>query len=381
VEFPELAGNYAYYLSLVPACREKGESVLASQLRQTGADFILKAHSVAGAPREIYSLAKEMEKEGESEIALGLYQAFVRAGYQYLDAEERFKELKARPAPAARAQAPSVQTGRGSRLIGQVLEGRYQIRGELGEGAMGVVYEGWDLKGARKVAIKRMHTWLKTYPEEYKRFKREAEIVGRLKHPHIVGVNAITEQGGEIFLVFDFVDGRPLSEVLGERKRIPLPDCLKVLQGVCEAVHYAHGENVIHRDLKLANIMVDKGLRAMVVDFGLASELRDSLTRVSHQTMSGTPAYMAPEQYSGLVKRESDIYAIGVCLYELLTGELPFQGADPLKQKKEKDYREVTSMLPWLPSGIDGLLARALEPEPSQRIADAMDLLDSLKRL
>jgi serine/threonine-protein kinase len=138
---------------------------------------------------------------------------------------------------------------------------------------------------------------------------------------------------------------------------------------------------VIHRDLKLANIMVDAGGRAMVVDFGLASELRESLTRVSHQTMSGTPAYMAPEQYVGVVKRESDIYAMGICLYELLTGALPFQGDDPLKQKKGKEYREVSAILPWLPEGVDALLSRALEPEPSQRIADALDFLAALKKL
>ncbi len=384
-DYPELAGEYSYYLSLAPACKEKGEVALAFQLRQTGVEFMLKALSVGEAPREMYSLAEELEKEGENGLALMLYQAFVRAGYQYLDAEARYKDLKARPAapPPPRARVPSAaqHTGRASHLFGQVLEGRYQIRGNLGEGAMGVVYEGWDIKSARKVAIKQMHSWLKTYPEEYTRFKREAEIVGRLKHPNIVGVNAVTEQAGEIFLVFDFVDGRPLSDILNERKRLPLADCLAIFKGVCEAVHYAHKKNVIHRDLKLANIMVDAGGRAMVVDFGLASELRESLTRVSHQTMSGTPAYMAPEQYAGVVKRESDIYAIGVCLYELLTGELPFQGGDPLKQKKEKDYKEVSSMLPWLPGGIDGLLARALEPEPSQRIADALDFFEALKKI
>jgi tetratricopeptide (TPR) repeat protein len=383
-DYPDLAGEYAYYLSLAPACKEKGETALAFQLRETGVKFMLQALSVGEAPQKIYSLASELEKEGENGLALMLYQAFVRAGYQYHDAAERYKLLQIRPAapsaPQARAPATAQHTGR-SHLFGQVLDGRYQIRGNLGEGAMGIVYEGWDLKSARKVAIKQMHSWLKTYPEEYIRLKHEAEIVGRLKHPHIVGVNAITEQAGEIFLVFDFVEGRPLSDILRERKRLPLADCLAIFKGVCEAVHYAHKENVIHRDLKLANIMVDAGGRAMVVDFGLASELRESLTRVSHQTMSGTPAYMAPEQYAGVVKRESDVYAIGVCLYELLTGELPFQGGDPLKQKKEKDYREVSSMLPWLPGGIDGLLARALEPEPSQRIADALDFFEALKKI
>jgi len=177
------------------------------------------------------------------------------------------------------------------------------------------------------------------------------------------------------------VDGRPASDVLRERKRFPLKECKEIFKGVCAAVHYAHKNNVVHRDLKPANIMLDASFRAMVVDFGLASELKESLTRVTHQTMSGTPAYMAPEQAAGIVKREADIYAMGVCLYEMLTGELPFNGPDTLKRKNEKVYREVSSLFPWLPGGVDSLLARALEPAPSQRIDDALDFYDGLKDL
>jgi serine/threonine-protein kinase len=300
--------------------------------------------------------------------------------------DERCKALKAKPVTSperqSRRSARTPQPSRaGTRLFGLMLENRYEITGNLGEGAMGVVYEGRDVETDRKVAIKQMHPWLKAYPEEYSRFKHEAEIVGKLKHPNIVGVNAITEKDGEIFLVFDFVDGRPLSDILAERKQLPFKECREIFKGVCDAVHYAHKQNVIHRDLKLANIMLDISGHPMVVDFGLASELRESLTRVTHQTMSGTPAYMAPEQYAGTVKRESDVYALGVCLYEMLTGELPFQGGDPLKQKNEKDYREVSAMLPWIPAGVDALLARALDPEPSQRIADALDFYEGMKDL
>jgi len=117
------------------------------------------------------------------------------------------------------------------------------------------------------------------------------------------------------------------------------------------------------------------------MDFGLASELREGLTRVTHQTMSGTPAYMAPEQNAGTVRRESDIYAMGVCLYEVLTGELPFAGYDNLAQKKSKDYREATSLVSWLPTGVDEVISRALEPEPALRFADALDFWSALKDL
>ena len=287
---------------------------------------------------------------------------------------------KARSQPDKRnpAQSPG---STGAQVLGSVLDARYELKGLLGEGGMGVVYEAWDRQVGRKAAIKRMHSRLKEYPEEYGRFKREAEIVERLRHPNIIGVHGVIEHGGEIYLVFDHIDGKPLSAVLKEKKQLPLKDCKNIFKDICEAVHYAHKNNVIHRDLKPANIMLDSRGRAMVMDFGLASELREGLTRVTHQTMSGTPAYMAPEQNIGTVKRESDIYAMGVCLYEVLAGGLPFTAVDILAQKKAKDYREATAIVSWLPTGVDGVISRALEPEPSMRFADAMDFWDALKDL
>ena len=110
----------------------------------------------------------------------------------------------------------------GAQVLGVVLDNRYELKGLLGEGGMGVVYEAWDRQIGRKAAIKRMHSWLKEYPEEYGRFRREAEIVGRLRHPNIIGVHDIIEHNGEIYLVFDYIDGKPLSAVLKERKPLPL---------------------------------------------------------------------------------------------------------------------------------------------------------------
>lgn len=283
---------------------------------------------------------------------------------------------KSEPVPQPPAPVPSAEPAGGL-----VLANRYELKGTLGEGGMGVVLEAWDRQLKRKAAVKRMHSSLKEYPEEYARFRREAETVGKLRHPNIIGVHGIIEHAGEIYLVFDYIDGKSLAAMLKERKRFPLKDCKDILKGVCEAVHYAHKHNVIHRDLKPANIMLDTGGYAMVMDFGLASELRESFSRVSHQTMSGTPAYMAPEQQRGVVKRESDIYALGICLYEMLTGELPFPGYESLEQKKSGDYKPVSAHLPWLPAGLDAAVERALQPEPSQRYADALDFYDAFKDL
>lgn len=287
---------------------------------------------------------------------------------------------KAVPQPLEFTPAPSpIKTG--ITVAGQILGGRYELRGELGEGAMGVVYEAWDKKNNLRVAVKRMHSYLKEYPEEYGRFRREAQIVERLKHPNIIRIHGLIEQAGDIYLVFDYVAGKTLHDALKEKKRFQLQECKDIFNGVCDAVHYAHKNNIIHRDLKPANIMLAGPTQAMVMDFGLASELREGLTRVTHQTMSGTPAFMAPEQHVGTVKRESDIYAMGVCLYEMLTGELPFTGLDNLAQKKLKNYREATAIVFWLPTGVDEVISRALEPEPSQRYSDALDFWSALKNL
>jgi serine/threonine protein kinase len=261
------------------------------------------------------------------------------------------------------------------------LAGRYELRSTVAAGGMGIIYQGLDHKTGLTVAVKQMHSYLKEYPQEYERFRKEAAIVDKLNHPNIVALYNLIEQEGEIYLVFEYVEGKTLYALLKEKKRLPLEDCKKVLGEVCEAVHYAHANGVIHRDLKPPNIMLADNGKAMVMDFGLACTVRDGLTRVSHQTNSGTPAYMAPEQHTGVVKRESDVYSLGVCLYEMLTGELPYTGLDSQKQKLLKDYREAGSVLPWLPSGVDALISRALEPEPTMRFAGPLDFWDALKGL
>jgi len=382
---PENQNEYRLYLQLAAECRAS-EAVLAHQLSQLGVTEMLKVLAVRDNQEDFYSLAVSLEAAGETDLALKILQQFADMMRPYKDAAERFRRLKERKAAAPPNAAPKFVPGpvmfkTGVNVYGQTVGGRYEIKGDLGEGGMGVVYEAWDRVSEKKVAIKRMHSWLKEYAEEYGRFKREAEIVEKLKHPNIIGVQGIIEELGDIYLIFDYFDGKPLSNIIKERQRLPFKECRDILKGVCEAVHYAHKNNVIHRDLKPGNIMLNAAAFPMVMDFGLASELREGLTRVTHQTMSGTQLYMAPEQHQGIVKRESDIYAIGVSLYEMLTGELPFKDIDFQRQKNAKNYKEVSAKLPWLPAGIDHIIDRALEPEPSMRFSDALELYDELKSL
>ncbi|PIS47107.1 MAG: hypothetical protein COT17_05165 [Elusimicrobia bacterium CG08_land_8_20_14_0_20_51_18] len=377
--------DLAFYGSMARFCKEAGRGDIASGLYRVMADVMINVLKPGENAGDFYELAVLFEAAGEKQSAMELYRLITEGLRGYKDAAERYNKLKenkvfVRQTPARKA-APAAALKTGLDVSGQVLGGRYQLKGVLGEGGMGVVYEAWDREKSLRVALKRMHSSLRSYPQEYGRFKHEAEIVGRLKHPNIVGVRGILEEGQEVYLVFDYVDGKPLSRIIAEKKRFPLDECKSIFRGVCGAVNHAHANNVIHRDLKPSNIMLDAKGEAMVMDFGLASELRESLTRLSHQTKSGTPAYMAPEQYAGIVKKESDIYAMGVCLYEMLTGELPFAGFDYEELKKKKNYKEAGEMLPWLPGGVDALINKALEPEPSMRIGSANEFMTMLESL
>ena len=376
-----LPDNMQHYKELALLCRDHNEAALP-RLICRGLFETMKTAMPPGPNSALYyALAEFCEALNDSELARDIFSHMIYADLGgYKDVAARYQDLKARllisvaPSPGPRAQA-------GPSTASVVLDKRYEIKGELGEGGMAKVYEGWDRVLAKKVAVKKMHSWLKRYPVEHARFVQEARIVSKLNHPNIVGVHGIIEQGGEIYLIFDFVDGKTLADLLKEKISLPFEESRQILKGVCEAISYAHKNNIIHRDLKPGNIMLDKSGTVLVMDFGLASELRESFTRVTHQTSSGTPAYMGPEQYLGVVKRESDVYGIGVCLYEMLTGKLPFAAGDIMQQKNDKSFSQVSSMMPWLPSGIDELITRSLDPEPSHRFADPMDLFDALSKL
>lgn len=383
-----LIENMRHYKELAAFCREHKEPGLARLIGRGLFDTAKAAISPAAAPSSYYDLADFCEKQEDVELARDIFRFMLDADLGgYRDASARYDNLKDRafasaaPPMQAGASAGRQFPGAGVSLPGTILDKKYELKSELGEGGMAMVYEGWDRTRGKKVAVKKMHPWLKKYPVERDRFIREARIVSKLNHPNIVGVQGIVEQEGEIYLIFDYVDGRTLSDLLKEKGSLPFQDCKRILKGVCEAISYAHRNNIIHRDLKPGNIMLDKSGSVLVMDFGLASELRESFTRVTHQTSSGTPAYMGPEQYQGIVKRESDIYAIGVCLYEMLTGKLPFPAGDIMQMKNDKAFTQISAMLPWLPSGLDGLIARSLEPEPAHRYADPMDLFRALDKL
>ena len=196
-----------------------------------------------------------------------------------------------------------------------------------------------------------------------------------LKHPNLVAIYSVEKDAGQVYLAMEFVDGVSLQRRLDAERRLPWPEALRVARGVGAALDYAHGMKVVHRDLKPANVMLSAKGEVKVTDFGIAYQAAKSVSRLTRAPVCGTPPYMAPEQELGGVSAAVDLYALSVCLYEMLTGELPFKGPNFLAQKREALWTPPSRITAGLPAGMDGLFAVALAPEPSRRFKTAADLL------
>src|SRR5215470_11881151 len=204
--------------------------------------------------------------------------------------------------------------------------GRYEILGEMGRGAMGVVYKAKDPTIGRIVALKtmRLDTQGIDSGELLRRFQNEARAAGLLNHPNIVTIYDAGEQNGMFYIAMEFIQGTTLQEVLEERHVLPAEEALQISREVCKALDYAHAHGIIHRDVKPANIMITAQGAVKIMDFGIA-KTGGNMTSTGH--VLGTPNYMSPEQVKGRqLDGRSDVFSYGVVLYEMLTGEKPFVG-------------------------------------------------------
>lgn len=261
--------------------------------------------------------------------------------------------------------------------------GPYQIERELGRGGMGVVYAGRHRELGRLAAIKLLLQESDT-PDAKERFQRECESLGRLDHPGIVKVYDSGFHSGRPFVALEFVDGAPLDETLAKSGPFEPRRAIEIGIEMCEAIEHAHQAGILHRDLKPANVLLDREGKARITDFGLAKDL-DARSLTVSGTMLGTPAYMPPEQAAGdrsLLGPASDVYGLGATLFALLTGEAPFSGPTPINivtQVFTKPAPSPSSVRSDLDSGLDALILRCLEKEPSARFASAAELGTALR--
>ena len=264
--------------------------------------------------------------------------------------------------------------------------GRYRLISELGRGGMGIVWKAWDTRLKRIVALKQILADAWASPEACERFLREAQFTAQLHHPNIVAVHDVGEEEGRNFLTMDFVDGVALSKAA--QGRVPAPRAMEWARQIAEALAYAHEKGVIHRDVKPANVLVDHAGKAYVVDFGLAREVDAAATegRTASGALLGTPQYMSPEQARGdrsAVGPASDQFAVGVVLYELLTGRVPFQGhslRDLLNVIAGKEPQPRRAFDRSVPLDAQTICLRAIEKPPGKRYASMSDLAADLGR-
>jgi eukaryotic-like serine/threonine-protein kinase len=257
--------------------------------------------------------------------------------------------------------------------------GKYEVKRTLGRGAMGVVYEGWDPTIQRIVAIKTVPVTDTDDPETQEsiaRFRREAQAAGRLTHPNIVSVFDYGETADVAYIVMEFVNGPSLRDVMGKDQRFTLPDIVKIMHDVLAGLEHSHEQGVVHRDIKPANLMLTSRerdrARIKISDFGIARLESSSMTQAG--VMMGTPTYMSPEQFMGQpVDARSDIYSCGVMLYQLLTGERPFEGGLSAIMHKVLHTEPIapSHLSVSVTPALDAVVQRAMAKRPDDRYQNA----------
>jgi len=260
---------------------------------------------------------------------------------------------------------------------GQMLD-HYRIDRTIARSGMSVLFQATDMNDGRQVAIKVPHPEMESDPVLFERFKREQEIGQTLDHPGVVKTYD-GEERSRIYMVIEWVDGRLLRAILNEERKLPIERAVQLTVSICDALDYMHKHGVVHRDLKPENIMVDAEDHIKLIDFGIA--MKEDARRLTFTNMTatlGTPDYISPEQVKGQRgDQRSDIYALGVMLYEMLTGETPFSGPNPLAVMNERVLKDPTparKLNPAISPELQEILYRALERDPRHRYATASEM-------
>jgi aminoglycoside phosphotransferase (APT) family kinase protein len=327
-------------------------------------DILREAHRVRAE-------AKRKDKEARRLVLwVGGAAALLAAVFAVAAWRHARPELPAAPLPPLLA-APDPAA---SRALPALIGGNIDIVRPIGRGGMGEVYEGLDRTLQRRVALKRLRPELTGSPSDLSRLLNEARLVAALKHPNIVAIHSVEREAGQVFLVFEYVDGPTLAAVISQRRRLPWREALGLYKAAAGALDAAHRQNIIHRDLKPGNIMLDSKGVVKVMDFGIAHEAARAVSKLTSSGAWGTPPYMSPEQELGEVNTGVDLFALNVVLYEMLTGEVPFTGPNFLAQKREGVYVAPSKAVPAPPKALDAFFATAFDPDPVKRFHDTATL-------
>ncbi len=352
--------------------------------------LLLGCNATEPVLHRLYDYAESYSTSKKFDLAIGLYSEINSRKKNYRDVPQKLHVLKKMLTPEENPREvfsleKTTVLGSKSPSDPSIL-GRYEVNQEIGRGAVGRVFLGFDPRIARKVAIKTLNydQFEGNQLEDIKsRFFREAEAAGRLSHPNIVSVYDVGEEGNLAYIAMDYVEGKPLNQFVDKANLLPVFEVYRIICDVASAIDYAHGNNVVHRDIKPGNIMYSPSpYQVKVTDFGIARLVDDS--RTSTGEILGSPLYMAPEQLKGKrVTQEADVFSLGVTFYQLLTGELPFKGDNlasltyEIIHGKHKNIRTVRKNLP---ASAARIVNQALQKDVKDRYESAAEMLTVLKR-
>jgi serine/threonine protein kinase len=332
-----------------------------------------------GSLDAFYELGLAHERQGDFAGAVEVFEQILSFDYHYKDAAACLERSKAARDKAA--EAPAATAGPATAPVTvPVTQKRYEIVRELGRGGMGVVYLARDSVLEREVAYKVLPEGLRNNPNALKNFLREAKAAAQLNHANIVTVYDAGESEHGFYMAMELVEGTTLKEILRQRGAVSANAVVYIMRQMASALAYAHGKKVVHRDIKTANTMWTAERQVKIMDFGLAKlmeEVRNATTMIS-----GTPFYMSPEQTLGRdVDHRTDIYSLGVTVFELATGELPFQKGNVPYHHVHTAPPDPRSIKADIPDGLAKAILRCLQKAPAERFQSAKELLEELDRL
>src|SRR5215475_10126871 len=269
-----------------------------------------------------------------------------------------------------------------STLLGTTLNGRYRLEARIGTGGMSSVYRALDETLERPVAIKLMNREIATDSDQLERFRREARAVAQLSHPHIVGVIDAGEDEGRPYIVFEYVEGETLKQRISELGQLPVDESLAYAIEIARALGCAHAHGIVHRDVKPQNVLLDPEGSAKVTDFGIARSMRDDGLTADGRVLGPTD-YVSPEQALGHdVNGQSDIYSLGIVLYEMLTGEVPFHGENQISvamKHVREELPDIQLRRPEVSAALAAVLDRMTDKDLAQRYPDVPSLIAELE--
>lgn len=363
LEATVLLGDLFVERNLDGPAREKYER--ATALRPTGPESVYPT----------YQLARLHERQGNIQEALRLYEKVVAEQFDYRDVQQRIADLWDRLAGSTQVVPGREPAG----IAPKITPARYRIVREVGRGGMGIVYQAEDDVLQRPVAYKVLPDAVRDDPKALEDFLREARIAASLHHPNIVTIFDAGQTADAVYIAMEYVEGRSLQDILDEVRTLPLSRALDIFKQACRSLIHAHRQQIVHRDVKPANIMLSSSGTVKLMDFGLAAVISSASAKVS--TVRGTPFYMAPEQILGeTVSALADQYALGCTLYHMVAGRPPFVDGDVLYHHVHTEPASPRQWNSHIPVWLDAIILRTMVKAPAKRFPSVEVLLHEVER-